>query len=63
MEVDSRKKELDQKDKFVAMATAKAEVDLKLSEFQACPMLVTPGACDQSIQCSRDRLSQPSGCV
>ena len=42
MEVDSRKKELDQKDKFVAMATAKADVDLKLSEFKPVSMLVTP---------------------
>jgi hypothetical protein len=42
MEVDSRKKELDQKDKFVAMATAKADVDLKLTEFKPVSMLVTP---------------------
>jgi hypothetical protein len=42
MEVESTKKELDQKDKFVAMATAKAEVDLKLSDFNPVSMLVTP---------------------
>lgn len=42
MEVDDRNKELDQKDKFVAMATAKAEVDLKLSDFHPVSMLVTP---------------------
>ncbi|MGC1780941.1 MAG: amidohydrolase family protein [Acidobacteriaceae bacterium] len=37
MEFDSRKQ-----DKFVAMATAKAEVDLKLSDFAPRSMLVTP---------------------
>lgn len=34
--------ELDQKDKFVAMATATAEVDLKLRDFQPVAMLKTP---------------------
>src|SRR6185312_6123161 len=34
--------ELDKKDKFVAMATATAEVDLKLKDFQPVSMLVTP---------------------
>lgn len=34
--------ELDKQDKFVAMATATAEVDLKLTEFQPVSMLVTP---------------------
>jgi predicted TIM-barrel fold metal-dependent hydrolase len=29
-------------DKFIAMVSAKAEVDLPLSMFQPCPMLVTP---------------------
>ncbi len=33
---------LDKRDKFVAMATAKAEVDLKLAEFEPVSMLVTP---------------------
>lgn len=42
MTADSRKTELDRKDKFVAMATAKAEVDLKLSDFKPASMLVTP---------------------
>lgn len=35
-------KELDPKDMFVAMATAKAEVDLKLTDFEPVSMLVTP---------------------
>lgn len=39
---DTKTKELDQQDKFVAMATAKAEVDLKLSDFKPISMLVTP---------------------
>jgi predicted TIM-barrel fold metal-dependent hydrolase len=34
--------ELDKKDKFVAMATAKAEIDLKLSDFDPVTMMVTP---------------------
>lgn len=34
--------ELDPNDKFVAMATATAEVDLKLKDFQPISMLVTP---------------------
>jgi predicted TIM-barrel fold metal-dependent hydrolase len=34
--------ELDTQDKFVAMATAKAEVDLKLSDFAPVSMLVAP---------------------
>ena len=42
MAADTNTKELDQKDKFVAMATAKAEVDLKLSDFKPVSMLVTP---------------------
>ena len=42
MAADTKTKELDQRDKFVAMATAKAEVQLKLSDFKPVPMLVTP---------------------
>ncbi len=34
--------ELDSQDKFVAMATAKAEVDLKLTKFEPVSMLVAP---------------------
>jgi len=34
--------ELDPKDKFVAMATAKAEVELKLTDFEPLSMLVAP---------------------
>ncbi len=29
-------------DKFIAMVSAKVDVDLRLSEFQSRPMLVTP---------------------
>ncbi len=39
---ETKTKQLDQRDKFVAMATAKAEVDLKLSDFKPISMLVTP---------------------
>ena len=42
MTSDIKTKELDQQDKFVAMATASAEVDLKLSDFKPVPMLVAP---------------------
>ncbi len=35
-------KELDQQDKFVAMATATAEIDLQLKDFQPVSMLVAP---------------------
>jgi Amidohydrolase len=42
MALGTNVKELDQKDKFVAMATAKAEVNLKLSDFKPASMLVTP---------------------
>ena len=42
MAAGTKVKELDQQDKFVAMATAKAEVDLKLSDFKPVSMLVTP---------------------
>jgi len=35
-------KESDQKDKFVAMATATAEIDLQLSNFQPVSTLITP---------------------
>src|SRR5665213_2716397 len=35
-------KELDSKDKFVAMATATAESDLKLTDFEPVSMLVAP---------------------
>ena len=42
MAADTKTKELDQRDKFVAMATAKAEVDLKLSDFKPVSMLVAP---------------------
>lgn len=42
-ELDSLDKDsLDKKDKFVAMVTAKAQADLKLTEFEPVSMLVTP---------------------
>jgi len=39
---EKRMAELDQKDKFVAMATATAEVDLLLKDFQPVSTMVTP---------------------